>query len=285
MNKLFFKPLIAISACVLMIVFSCTTTDKGELFYYGTTEKVMLSVPGNKIIVKFSPEMDMKDILQKLEPYGKEEGVYEQVFIVTLRDPEGLEKSLENLKKDDGVISANPVYLTNDKQEMGVTDEICLQFNKEANDDEKKEMLDKFKAVELSRTQPWEKYFAIISVGKDRNALEVANNIKESGLVNFAHPNFYARTYMHSFFPNDEFFPNQFYLHNTGQAPNDGHFRTADADIDAPAASAISRAANTITIAAIDERVELSNNALPVARLPVLNGSNFAAGNANHPDA
>ena len=285
MNKLFFKPLIAVSACVLMIVFSCTTTDKGELFYYGTTEKVMLSVPGNKIIVKFSPEMDMKDILQKLEPYGKEEGVYEQVFIVTLRDPEGLEKSLENLKKDDGVISANPVYLTNDKQEMGVTDEICLQFNKEANDNEKKEMLDKFKAVELSRTQPWEKYFAIISVGKDWNALEVANNIKESGLVNFAHPNFYARTYMHSFFPNDEFFPNQFYLHNTGQATNDGHFGTADADIDAPEAWDISRGANTITIAVIDEGVELSNNDLPVARLTVLNGSNFAAGNANDPDA
>ncbi|MDQ1354120.1 MAG: hypothetical protein QG657_4429 [Acidobacteriota bacterium] len=288
MNKPFVKTLIALSVCVcvmcVIVLFSMAAVKK-ELFYYGTTEKVMLTVPGNKIIVKLSPKVEIKVMFRKLAQFGKPEGVSERVFILVLKDTKRFEESLKTLKADNDVISANPVYLTDDKQEMGVTDEICLQFNDKIKDEAKKEILDKFKAVEISRTKPWEKYFSIISVGRDKNALEVANMIKESGMVKFAHPNFYARTYLHSFFPNDEFFPKQFYLHNTGQATNDGHSGTADADIDAPEAWDITRGVNTITIAVIDEGVELSNNDLPAARLTILPGSNFAAGDPNNPDA
>ncbi|MCK4829136.1 S8 family serine peptidase, partial [bacterium] len=285
MKKVLLTTLIGISACICMLILSCAST--GELFYYGTTktEKVMLSVPGNKIIVKYAPKDESEYVLRKLEKFGKAEKVYEQIFIITLQDPKSLDESLETLKEENDVISANPIYLTSDKQEMGVTDEICLEFNDEVQDNEKMELLNNFNAVEVSRTQPWEEYFTIISVGKDQNALEVANRIKESGLVKFAHPNFYAMTYKHSFFPNDEFFPRQFYLHNTGQATNDGHFGTPDADIDAPEAWDITRGVNTITIAVIDEGVERNNNDLSAARLTILNGSNFAGGNPDDPDA
>ncbi|MDB5198737.1 MAG: hypothetical protein JWO92_700 [Chitinophagaceae bacterium] len=277
--------LMAVAAYLCLSVVSCTSTKKTELFYYGTTEKIPLGETGNKIIVKFSPGKENKDILRKLEQFGKAENIYGQVFIITLKDTKSSGQSLENIKKEDDVISANPLYITRDKQEMGVTDEICLEFNKDLKANDKKELLNKYKAVEVIRTQPWEKYFTIITVGKDQNALEVANRIKESGLVKFSHPNFYAVTYKHSFFPNDEFFPHQFYLNNTGQATNDGHSGTADADIDAPEAWDISRGANTITIAVLDEGVERTNNDLPAARLTILNNSNFAGGDANDPDA
>jgi subtilisin family serine protease len=285
MKKLLLIMLIAGSTLLYVFVLSCTPERKIGLFYYGTTEKVMLSVPENKIIIKFSPKAEMKDKFRKLEQFGKADKVDEQVFIITLQDKRSLDKTLETLKKESDVISANPIYTTKDNQEIGVTDEICLEFNKEVKDKDKKDFFDKFKVVEVRRTQAWEKYFTIVTVGKDQNALEVANRIKESGLVKFSHPNFYAMTYKHSFIPNDQFFPNQFYLNNTGQATNDGHFGTADADIDAPEAWDITRGANTITIAVIDEGVERTNNDLPAARLTIINGSNFAAGNANDPDA
>ena len=285
MRKVLSIMLIGISTLVCTLILSCTSIQDDTLFYYGTTEKVMLSVPGNKIIVKFSPEAEFKIILQKLEQYGMAERVQEQVFIITLHETKSLENSLEALKKENDVISVNPIYLTRDKQEMGITDEICLRFNDEVKENEKKDLLNELTVVEVERTQPWEKYYTIVSVGKDQNALEVANKIKESGLVKFAHPNFYAKTYMHSFFPNDQYFVNQFYLHNTGQATNDGNFGTADSDIDAPEAWDITRGDSTITIAVIDEGVELTNNDLPAARLIVINGSNFAGGNANDPDA
>src|ERR1041384_3119528 len=251
-----------------------------QLFYYGTTEKVTLNVPGNKIIVKFSPNAEVKDRLRKLQQFGKAENLDSQVFVITLREAKSLRPSLEALIKESDVISANPIYTTNDKQEMGVTDEICLEFNKEVKDGDKRQLLKKFNAVEVARTKPWEKFFTIVTVGKEQNALEVANRIKESGLVKFAHPNFYAVTVKHSFFPNDPFFPNQFYLNNPGQATNDGHVGTPDADIDAPEAWDITKGVSTITVAVIDEGVELTNTDLPAARLTIVNGCNFAGGNA-----
>jgi subtilisin family serine protease len=256
-----------------------------QLFYYGTTDKVTLNVPGNKIIVKFSPNGEVTNRLRKLQQIGKAENLDSQVFVITLRDTKSLRPALETLIKESDVISANPIYTTNDKQEMGVTDEICLEFNKEVKDGDRRELLKKFNAVEVAREKPWEKFFTVVTVGKEQNALEVANRIKESGLVKFSHPNFYAMTVKHSFLPNDTFFPNQFYLNNTGQATNDGHVGTPDADIDAPEAWDITKGVSTITVAVIDEGVELTNSDLPAARLTIVNGSNFAGGNANDPDA
>lgn len=282
MKKLLITTLIAISPYLYVLA---AAPQNVELFYYGTTEKVTLTALRTKIIVKVSPKGEVKDTLRQLQQFGKAENLDTQVFVITLRDTKSMGASLQTLIKASDVISANPIYTTNDKQEMGVTDEICLEFNKEVKDSDKRQLLNTFKAVEVERSKPWEKFFTIITVGKEQNALEVANRIKESGLVKFAHPNFYAITVKHSVFPNDAFFPNQFYLNNTGQATNDGHVGTPDADIDAPEAWDITKGVSTITVAVIDEGVELTNADLPAARLTIVNGSNFAAGNANDPDA
>lgn len=178
---------------------------------------------------------------------------------------------------------SNTVYLTLDGQEMEVTGEICLQFKKEVPETAKKNMLASFQAVEKIRTQPWEKYFSIITVGKDSDPLTIANKIVETGLVNFAHPNFLAKTERHVHYPNDSYFFLQFYLNNIGQTINEGHIGTPGADINAPEAWDITRGSNAITVAVLDEGVELNNNDLPAARLVVLNGSNFAGGDPNNP--
>lgn len=256
-----------------------------QLFYYGTTEKVPLTLSLNKIVVKYSIGAKGQTILRNLGQYGKAESISERVYAVTLKDPSKRGQILDTLKKDKDVVAANPIYLTRDNQEMGVTDEICLEFNKDVKETEKQKLLSSFNAVEIPRTRPWEKFFSIITVGKDKDALAVANRIKESGLVKFAHPNFISRTYMHSHIPNDPFFPKQFYLHNTGQTINDGHSGTYDADIDAPEAWDITKGSSAIKIAVIDEGVERHNNDLPASRLVVLSGSNFASGSPNDPEA
>jgi subtilisin family serine protease len=270
---------------LLIMVNSCNPVKETGLFYYGTKEKIPLSVSPNRIIIKYVTTTEVKVQLRKLEQYGKPEIVNNSVVIITLSDSKAINDILKTIKSEKDVVSANPIYITIDKQEMGVTDEICLEFNNNFDAKNKPGFFEKYKAVEVTRTNPWEKYFTIITIGKDQNALEVANKIKESGQVKFSQPNFYAMTYMHALIPNDQFFPNQFFLNNTGQATNDGHVGTADADIDAPEAWDISTGSNTITIAVIDEGVERTNNDLPTARLNIINGSNFASGSANDPDA
>jgi subtilisin family serine protease len=285
------RRLLAVAALLVLGTVSGTgpieAQEKDALFYYGTTETVPLTVSSSRIIVKFTADAgkNAELAIQRLAPFGKAERLYQQSFVVALQEPAKMTQALETLKKDGSVVSANPVYVTQDGQEMGVTDEICLEFKKDVGEADKKRLLVSFNAVVIPRNQPWDKHFVVISVGKDKNALEVANRIMESGLVRFAHPDFVARTYPHAHIPNDPYFPHQFYLHNTGQPTNDGHAGTADADIDAPEAWDITRGSNTITIAVIDEGVERHNNDLPAGRLVVLDGSNFASGSANDPEA
>jgi hypothetical protein len=277
---------VALASLVLLApVFPLRSQAPDQTFYYGTTGKVPLTVSTTRIIVKFEPGFTKRaaEVLQRLAPLGKAQRLYQEIYAVTLREPARKAAMLEDLKKDPAVLSANPMYVTQDGQEMGVTDEICLEFNTKLTDDDQARLLAGYKARVVPRKEPWEKYFVMISVGKEQNALDVANRIMESGRVRFAHPDFVARTVLHAHIPNDAYFARQFFLSNTGQLTNDGHTGTPDADIDAPEAWDITRGSNAITIAVIDEGVELHNNDLPGGRLVVLNGSNFASGSANDP--
>jgi len=80
------------------------------------------------------------------------------------------------------------------------------------------------------------------------NILSVSNLIYESGLVQFAHPNFIADIIK---FQNDLLYPDQYYLNNTGQFGG-----TIGVDINAPQAWALSNGLNNIRVAVIDDGVE-----------------------------
>lgn len=92
-------------------------------------------------------------------------------------------------------------------------------------------MLQKFGSTILKTTDTYQ----LLKVPKGADALDIANQYQESGLVEFSHPNFIVEIEKHQqVIPNDPYFANQFTLNNTGQVFNDGHFGVADADIDAP---------------------------------------------------
>ncbi|MCX8050133.1 MAG: S8 family serine peptidase [Methylohalobius sp.] len=79
--------------------------------------------------------------------------------------------------------------------------------------------------------------------------LEAANVLFESGLVEWAEPNF-AQEVQKSFTPNDPFFPLQWHLNNLTKP---------QADVDAPKAWDISQGSPNTVIAIIDDGVELNH--------------------------
>ncbi len=90
----------------------------------------------------------------------------------------------------------------------------------------------------------------ILKMSQMKDALPLANALKESGLAKWAHPDFYAPITLY----NDPLYPDQFQMNNTGQTIN-GFAGQPDCDVDAPEAWALNLGANVI-VAVIDDGVE-----------------------------
>jgi subtilisin family serine protease len=171
------------------------------------------------------------------------------------------------------------MYKINTGLEMIITDEVLVRFKPKSEKIKQTELLKKFGLIILKTTDT----YLLLKVPKGVDVLDVANQYQESGLVEFAQPNFIVEIEKHQqVIPNDPYFANQFTLNNTGQVFNDGHFGTADADIDGPEAWALTAGGN-ILVAVLDEGVSPNHPDLPNARQVRLNGSNFADGDPNDP--
>ena len=130
------------------------------------------------------------------------------------------------------------------------------------------------------------KFYSVVEIAATYDACDIANQIQESGLLTYSHPNFFAPVHKTEFIPNDTYFNNQFYLKNTGQIfnPIESHAGTPGADINATWAWDITTGNNNIIVAVLDEGVTPDHPDLPNARQVRLNGSNFVGGeSANDP--
>jgi len=119
----------------------------------------------------------------------------------------------------------------------------------------------------------------LLEVNDIDQVLYMANVIRESGLVAFCHPDFYAEVTRTA----DPLYPEQFQMNNTGQTI-DGYTGTPDIDIDGPEAWAITTGSSSITVAVIDDGVEAHEDLdAPVNGYTPLNGGNGApvAGSAH----
>lgn len=165
---------------------------------------------------------------------------------------------------------ANPIYITSEGIEMHYTSEVLLKYKKNTSLTQKQNVLTNFGLTLLKKTPSYELYRT------NADALQISKLIYQNGLVEFCTPNFIAKVEKFNHIPNDQYFNQQWYLHNTGQGTNDGKSTTVDADIDAPEAWGISKGSSNVVIAIIDEGVTNNHPDLPNSRQVRLSGSNFA---------
>lgn len=101
--------------------------------------------------------------------------------------------------------------------------------------------------------------------------LELANRIYESGLVEYCHPNFIMEIEK---FQDDLFYPDQYYLNNTGQFGG-----TPGIDINAPQAWAITTGLTDVRVAVLDDGVENHDdlNGRVVQGFSPMNATGFGA--------
>ena len=278
--------LLLTAAALLAVGTALSPLQQGDRYYYAYNEKISLATVENKLTIRYANVVNRpttESFIREISSDASTQWLDNRTATITVKSGAERQALMGQLSKRNEVYTINPVYAVKTGLEMGVTDEILLNFRKQTAQKQQEDIHRRFNTEILKTTS----IYQLVRVPKGADALEIANQYQESGLVEFAHPNFLVKAEKFQVIPNDEFFGRQFSFHNTGQLINDGHTGTPDADIDGPEAWVTTRGCDNITVAVLDEGVTADHPDLPNARQVRLNGSNFAAPfdgtNANDP--
>ncbi|MBL7104485.1 MAG: S8 family serine peptidase [Bacteroidales bacterium] len=252
---------IILSVMFVLFMQTFAISQSYDDYYYSFDEKVFLNIVNDKYVIEF--------------PNGVDENLFTQNNIEYEKLHTGLYVVFDDITTIQGIFGQsyyiNPVYQTLDGFELLPTREIILQFKDNVEESTKNYLINFFSLQEVVSTR-------LYDIFKVNNALQISKEIQLTGKTVYCCPNFYCKVEkFDGYIPNDEYFGQQFYLHNTGQLTNDGHYGTEDADIDAPEAWEISKGNNNIVVAVIDEGLTDNHFDLPSSRQIRLPGSNFAA--------
>ncbi len=268
----------------------------GQNTYYWTEEgKVELSQDRTAYIVQGDAQA-----MQQLRALAKSDAVQRsslldrlEVFshkpfaIVHLKEARDLsaETMAERLQMRSGKLDfAQPAWQLADGFQLWATARVVCRPRAGVSPDAVESILRSYRAdYTVGMGEVWR-----IDVRDGKQALALANALYESGLMEFAQPDFYAPLSMGS----DPLYPEQFQMNNTGQTI-DGFAGAPDADCNAPEAWAISTGSSNIVVAVIDDGVENHedlNDASGNSRLiggftPVNNGNGLPNSSGAHGQA
>ncbi len=264
-----------------MGMLSFTSAQSPERFYYAFKERIPLAVVNNKTIIRYARPMNRAQAASSLRTNAAATQLQwqdDRTVVVTTNQSAATQWVLQQAAIDEDILTSNPVYALGTGLEMGVTDELLVQFLPFVTKSQQTALLNEYGVLHIKTTS----IYQLLRVPKGKDALAIANRLQESGLVEFSYPNFISEIERHQA-PNDEFFNQQFNLLNTGQLLPDGHAGTSGADINVLGAWTKTLGSSAIVIAVLDEGVTSDHPDLPNSRQIRINGSNFADGNPDDP--
>ena len=271
---------------LLVFLFQLSTAQTN--YYWSDNEKINLTEDYSSIIVHLKSTASVNTAANRLSTENKLESIEiheaKNSMILTLKEgssrtPNQWRSAIGIDEKD--IRSISPAFRLDDGFPLWNTHKVILKMKRGNSINLLEEYLSKYNA--------WvrEEQFGNILVETDQidQILKLSNEIRESGLVEYAHPDFYARVTQFS----DPLYPYQFQMNNTGQLI-DGHAGQVDCDVDAPEAWAITTGSSNITIAVIDDGLEdhedfndsNGNSRLLNGYTPANNGNGTPKSSAKH---
>lgn len=238
-------------------LFSQTYDD----FYYTKKGKIYLKIVSNKYMVEFPNGVDENLFVQNNISYQK---IRSHIYYVTSNLT-----TIQNVFGQSYFI--NPVYETIEGgYERKILNEIILKYKAGTDETSKNNLISFYNLQETKATRLYTRY-------KVNNSLQISKAIFESGLVEYCQPVFKGTppTPYDGYIPNDTYFNKQFYLRNTGQLINDGHYGTPGADIKADEAWNLTKGNEDIVIAVIDDGLLADHPDIPISKQLRLPGSNI----------
>ncbi|MEZ5045218.1 MAG: S8/S53 family peptidase [Saprospiraceae bacterium] len=173
---------------------------------------------------------------------------------------------LKRLNAYEEIVYANHFLVHKDGTQHGIMDEVIVRISDPKDQGPMRFLVQNFEAkiVKQDEFDPLQYH---ISIGKveGRNALVLANSLYETGLFEFAEPNFLRL--MKRMNTSDAFVNNQWALHNDGNNTSQ-YGGVAGADMNVFDAWAATTGSASIKIAIIDEGVDLNHPDLKANLLP-----------------
>jgi len=242
-------------------------TQEESYYYYSESKKISLPLSTEGIVVKFKKGTTLIQMRLDVEsepemaPFSKRQELLSPEFVI-LKTQEGvtsevINKLIDRFARKPQVEFVSPIF-NYQGTKMALSDEIIVKFKSTATDTEISELNQKYGATIVKSGVLSEKGY-ILKLPQRKSAkdvLNIANTYYKNPIVEYAHPNF-LRLLKPVATPDDPYFDEQWNLNNTGQ-----NGWTVDADIDAPEAWDINTGSSTVTIAIIDEGVDLNHEDL-----------------------
>lgn len=249
---------ILICSILALTAYVTTLAQQDSLYYYQFGERVFLEEVEDEYIIEFA-DTAYSSILDSLQlVYTR---LYWNIFQVK-------SDSATLSQINDSLYTINPLYLREDSSECYLRNVVILEWKTNVTEQTKQNLINHYHmslSIEAGLLQHYEV----------DDALEVSSALFETGNFNYCYPEFLVKVVDQDYIPNDEYFNQQWYLHNTGQLTNDGHYGVSGADINAPAAWEITTGSEDIVVAVVDRGVTPDHSDLPLSRLVIDNTSNY----------
>ncbi|HOY19460.1 MAG TPA: S8 family serine peptidase, partial [Haliscomenobacter sp.] len=188
-------------------------------------------------------------------------------------------QKVDRIRTTPGVKWTSPVLVSRDGEEIAIGQKVCVKL-KSPNDVMSLYILASQYENALVRQDEFLPLIYYIELPQESalDILNIANQLAESKTCVWAEPVFHMILNRHN--SDDQYYPNQWHLNNTGSNNIANISGKADADIDAPEAWAITRGSASIKIAVIDDGVDLNHPDLKANLLPGYDASGGTLGGA-----
>ncbi|MBC9914342.1 hypothetical protein [Chitinophaga varians] len=127
------KKILAVSLLAIFVILGMLSFKQvaKPVFYYTFSTKKMLKIHPGKVVVRYRENISRQAALSQLKQVAggfREEWVDDRTVIMDLSDKNGAAGLAEVLGKQPDVVATHPVYIVDEKDELGLTDEFIVQF-------------------------------------------------------------------------------------------------------------------------------------------------------------
>jgi len=276
-----------ILSIILVFIFSFIGWDNPMYqgitdFYYYKDAQFHLTKKSDGLFIKLNTPVSESRFKEIIGNYSVIQSpasfdVKETKHFVQLNTPltdAGITNLVTNIISNNDVEYCSPVFSPdNGKTLIGVENEIIVQFKSTQSSTDIQNYIKDNNFVIAQKLDLTGGASYILRTHKDKYAIDAANEVYRSGIVNWSEPNLYF-TNLLCYTPNDEFYSQQWSIRNAGNNIPGGITGVIDCDMDVDSAWDINLSSNKVKIAVIDTGVDTLHEDL-AANMVVGSGYNF----------